>query len=132
MIVSRSLPTDRRDRKWLALKVRREPQRDDGRSCLVPSRCNTGFPREAASRYLVGFSRYRPRLLLGMVADRLGPAARLRLHGYGDFHEDHENLQARMQSLGIPHDYRDGPPRAHLWGSGWLAKAVDFLANGLP
>lgn len=76
------------------------------------------------------FDLYRPTLLLGKVANRLGPTARLGLHGYGDFREDHEHLHACLQSWGVPHDYRDGPCRGHVWGSGWLPEAVHFLAHG--
>jgi hypothetical protein len=32
-----------------------------------------------------------------------------------------------MTQLGIPHDYRDGVYRRHVWNSGWVPEAVDLL-----
>ena len=32
-----------------------------------------------------------------------------------------------LESLEIPHTYRDGPPRKHDWHSGWVKEACGLL-----
>jgi S-formylglutathione hydrolase FrmB len=53
---------------------------------------------------------------------------RLGVHGYGNFREHTRQAHALLESLGIPHAYRDGPWLAHRWDSGWLEPAAQELA----
>ena len=34
-----------------------------------------------------------------------------------------------MVNLKVPHVYRDGPKRQHIWESGWLTEAVELLLS---
>ena len=52
---------------------------------------------------------------------------RLVLTGYGNFREHQAAAHELMDSLKIPHLYRDGPQRKHHWQSGWLSEAVGLL-----
>jgi hypothetical protein len=73
---------------------------------------------------------YEPYHIARLVAERAsdlrGPA-RLGLAGYGNFRDEMTAAHALLERLGIAHEYRDGPERAHDWHSGWLAEAVDAL-----
>jgi hypothetical protein len=75
---------------------------------------------------------FRAYELLGLLERQgpaLGKAPRLMHFGYGSFREHHRQIEARLSELSIPHVYRDGPPRAHHWDSGWLAEAVACLVQ---
>lgn len=72
------------------------------------------------------FERHRIPALLKQTAPQLGPG-RLIHFGYGNFREHHQSAHRLMDELKIAHQYRDGPPRAHGWHSGWLPEAVEML-----
>ena len=78
------------------------------------------------------FENYRLSSLLRQNAKRLEGVTRFALLGYGNFREHHQSTHGLMDSLGISHHYRDGPPREHSWTSGWLAEAVSILTSGGP
>lgn len=73
------------------------------------------------------FEQYQITRLLEAQAGRLHSGDRLILLGYGNFREEHQALHALMDRLKIAHVYRDGPPRKHVWGSGWLPEAVKLF-----
>jgi S-formylglutathione hydrolase FrmB len=73
------------------------------------------------------FAEYRVSTLLERQARALGDRPRLILLGYGNFRPDHEAAHALLQRLHVPHVYRDGPQREHVWESGWVAEAAAFL-----
>lgn len=75
------------------------------------------------------FEHYRISSLLAARADSLRGPPRLALTGYGNFHTATVAAHRRLVDLGIPHLYRDGPQREHVWGSGWLPEAVELLAG---
>ena len=54
---------------------------------------------------------------------------RLILLGYGNFRDQHEQAHSLMVDLKVPHIYRDGPKRQHIWESGWLTEAVELLLS---
>jgi hypothetical protein len=73
------------------------------------------------------FEKYRVTKLLEQRAGDLRMAKRLVLLGYGNFRGHHQKAHKLMLELRIGHEYRDGPARAHEWGSGWLPEAVGLL-----
>lgn len=76
------------------------------------------------------FPDYQISKLLERRAENLrGGPARLGLFGYGNFHAEHIAAHERMVRLGIPHEYHDGPQRKHIWESGWIPEAVEFLVG---
>lgn len=75
------------------------------------------------------FERYRIASLLEANANRLRDEKRLFLLGYGNFRTDHQAAHALMNKLRVAHEYRDGPPRKHHWGGGWLCEAVALLVD---
>ena len=81
------------------------------------------------------FERYRLKTLLERRADLLkedanrNRAPRLALFGYGNFRDQHIAIHERLVALNIPHEYRDGPKREHVWESGWIAEAVEWLVS---
>ncbi len=78
--------------------------------------------REAFAKYeLHGALRARGR--------ELGAAPRLALLGYGNFRGQMTQTHALMESLGIPHEWRDGPARKHHWESGWVEEAARWLTQ---
>jgi hypothetical protein len=54
---------------------------------------------------------------------------RLVLTGYDNFRDQHEAAHKQLDEWKIPHVYRDGPKRKHVWHSGWVEEAVDLLAG---
>lgn len=54
-------------------------------------------------------------------------AARLVLTGYDNFREHHETAHQQLDESKLPHVYRDGPKRKHVWDSGWVEEAVELL-----
>ncbi|QDV35665.1 ribosomal protein L7/L12 [Tautonia plasticadhaerens] len=78
------------------------------------------------------FEGYRVSRLLEERAGQLGDDERLILLGYGNFREDHREVHALMERLGIAHAYRDGPGRKHDWHSGWVPEAVALLLEEAP
>jgi hypothetical protein len=73
------------------------------------------------------FAGYRLSELVRREAPTLRGAPRLALFGYGGFRQAHDQMHALLESLNVPHAYRDGPERKHDWHSGWLAEAVDWV-----
>ena len=78
------------------------------------------------------FDRYQPLKLLPSRAKELGGAPRLILLGYDNFRGEHQQAHAVLQTLAIPHVYRDGPKRPHVWGSGWVEEALTLLTQPMP
>jgi hypothetical protein len=54
---------------------------------------------------------------------------RLIVLGFGNFRDQHDQAHALLLDLKIPHVFRDGPNRAHLWESGWVPEAVELLLS---
>lgn len=54
---------------------------------------------------------------------------RLVLTGYDNFRSQHETAHRLLEEWRVPHIYRDGPQRKHVWSSGWLEEAVELLAG---
>ena len=75
------------------------------------------------------FEQYRISTLLKQRAGGLPASVRLVHFGYGGFREHHQSAHKLMEKLGIAHQYRDGPKRAHSWHSGWLPEALEMLAG---
>ena len=78
------------------------------------------------------FEQYEIARLLPLRAKELADSPRLLLLGYGNFHADHEAINALLDRQQIPHVYRDGPQRKHEWSSGWLPDAVKLLFEANP
>lgn len=70
------------------------------------------------------FEKYRITKLLQQGSAELQHGRRVVLLGYGNFRQQHQEVHALLQRLGIPHDYRDGPERKHDWHSEWVEEAV--------
>jgi hypothetical protein len=49
------------------------------------------------------------------------------LLGHGRFGDGVRAAHARMDSLGVRHEYRDGSGLEHRWDSAWLAEAFRLL-----
>ncbi|MGA2497298.1 MAG: DUF4838 domain-containing protein, partial [Tepidisphaeraceae bacterium] len=73
------------------------------------------------------FEEYQITKLLEKQAGILQDKPRLALVGYGNFRSHHQQAHDLMMKLKIAHEYRDGPERQHVWDSGWVADAVQFL-----
>jgi S-formylglutathione hydrolase FrmB len=74
------------------------------------------------------FEQYRITDLLTARASLLqGDETRLILTGYGNFRSQMQPIDQQMTNLGIPHVFRDGPFRDHIWESGWVPEAVQLL-----
>jgi S-formylglutathione hydrolase FrmB len=92
---------------------------------------------EAPGRYGSGpiygtpenFERYQISKLLANHAKDLGPPPRLAIFGYDNFRDQHETIRHQLEELKIPHIYRDGPQRKHVWSSGWISEAAEFLVR---
>lgn len=54
---------------------------------------------------------------------------RLVLTGFDNFRSQHETAHRQLEEWRVPHIYRDGPQRKHVWNSGWLEEAVELLAG---
>ena len=76
------------------------------------------------------FEQYRLTRLVRASAKILRSKNRLVLTGYFDsFRAHHVAMHGLLTELGIPHEYRDGPMRAHHWESGWLQETVALLLS---
>lgn len=75
------------------------------------------------------FERYEPARLVRADAASWRTERRLILLGYGNFRDHHRRMHSVLDELKIPHVYHDGPQRKHDWHSGWVAEAVDALAQ---
>lgn len=77
------------------------------------------------------FEKYRIAGLIRARANLLRQRCRLILTGYaGAFRAHHRAMHKLLVNLAVPHEYRDGPQRAHQWHSGWLEEAVSILTTG--
>ena len=71
------------------------------------------------------FRRYE---LTRLVRDRAADIGnRLVLTGYGNFRGEHQRFHDLLDTLKVPHAYRDGPERKHDWHSGWVPEAARLL-----
>lgn len=75
------------------------------------------------------FEKHRPASLLKQNAELLRTEKRLILTGYGNFREHHQQMHMLLDTLVIPHEYRDGPLLKHDWPSGWVSEAVELLID---
>lgn len=57
---------------------------------------------------------------------------RLVLTGFDNFREHHQIAHQQLEEWRVRHQYRDGPQRKHVWGSGWVEEAVALLASMKP
>lgn len=73
------------------------------------------------------FRKYHVSRLLAQQAGELRKSSRLILLGYGGFRQHHQEIEALLNELEIPHIYRDGPLRKHDWHSGWVTEAAELL-----
>lgn len=85
------------------------------------------FGMDGAFATQENFQGYQLSKLLRDQADRLRDRKRLVHAGYDAFRDHHQRLQGLLEELKIPVDYQDGPKRAHIWGSGWVAEAAAAL-----
>ena len=75
------------------------------------------------------FEKYQISKLLEAKAKTLGKSKRLTHIGHGSFRFHHDNTEALLKKLAIPHTYLDGPKLKHDWHSGWVTKAVEALTQ---
>lgn len=75
------------------------------------------------------FEKYQLPRLFPSQAKMLQLRKRLYLAGHDNFLKHTQDAHALLDSLQIPHDYQEGPKRAHVWGSGWLIESVDALVQ---
>ncbi len=73
------------------------------------------------------FEKYQiTRLLESRAADLQGDP-RLIMLGYDNFRTHHQQARELLTKLQIPHIYRDGPQRKHIWESGWVEESISLL-----
>ncbi len=75
------------------------------------------------------FEKYSVAKLLAARAGGLGAGKRLAVLGYGSFRKEHVSAHELMGRLRIAHEFEDGPARKHDWHSGWVKRAVEWLAE---
>jgi len=73
------------------------------------------------------FDGYCLRNLVTKDAGRLKETNRLVLTGYGNFRSEHVQMHELLESLKVPHTYRDGAMLKHDWHSGWVKEAAELL-----
>lgn len=73
------------------------------------------------------FTNYHVSNLLRMNAETLRREKRLILTGNSNFREHHLQTHDLLEDLNIPHDFRLGPERLHVWHSGWMPESVELL-----
>ncbi|MBS0202116.1 MAG: hypothetical protein JSS49_04390 [Planctomycetes bacterium] len=78
------------------------------------------------------FETYRILPALQKSEALLQSPTRLVLTGYDNFRIQHETAHRQLEEWKIPHVYRDGPKRKHVWDSGWVPEAVELLAGLKP
>ena len=78
------------------------------------------------------FDTYRVLPALKQSDALLQSPTRLVLTGYDNFRSQHETAHGKLDDWKIPHVYRDGPQRKHVWDSGWVPEAVELLAGLKP
>ena len=75
------------------------------------------------------FEKYEISHLLSTKGAPFQAAKRLVLSGYGNFREHTQQAHALLESLKIQHEYADGPPRKHVWDSGWVEESLKALLD---
>lgn len=75
------------------------------------------------------FEKYQLSRLLVSRAPELQGEPRLIILGYDNFRDHHQQAEELLVKLKIPHLYRDGPQRKHVWNSGWVEEGVALLAK---
>ncbi len=102
-----------------------------GRAAAWDAPLETGQPNKYGMEIVFAtqenFEPYQITKLLEAHADRFRQEARFGLFGYGNFRQQHVAAHQRMADLRIAHQYVDGPKREHVWNSGWVSEAVEFL-----
>lgn len=71
---------------------------------------------------------YLPRAL-ERAKQQLAGTPRLGIFGYGNFRASMAAMHEKLDAARVPHVYHDGPKREHVWSSGWIPEAVEFLAK---
>jgi enterochelin esterase-like enzyme len=105
-----------------------------GRAAAWDSPLTMDWPSKYGSREIFGtpenFAEYRILPLFERRAAPLKKSTRVVLAGHGNFRAEMEAAHRKLEELGIPHKYLDGPVRKHDWHSGWLADVCEvFLGN---
>ena len=85
------------------------------------------FGMDGAFATQENFEGYRLTRLLREKAESLRARKRLAHFGYGGFRDHHQKMQALLDELKLPVEYKDGPKREHVWGSGWVEEAAAAL-----
>ncbi len=76
------------------------------------------------------FRKYQISTLLTQRASELqDQPARLLLIGQGNFHSEHVQMKAHLESLHVQHAWHAGSVREHSWHSGWVSVGFDWLAE---
>jgi len=84
---------------------------------------------EAISGTRENYDRHQLHEALRTRGKALGASARLGLFGYDNFRAQMTQTHQWMETLGIPHERRDGPQRKHHWESGWVEEASLWLVK---
>ncbi len=85
------------------------------------------FGMDGAFATQENFEGYRLTKLLREKAEMLRGRKRLAHFGYGGFRDHHQRMQALLEELRVPVEYKDGPERKHVWESGWVEEAAAAL-----
>ncbi|HND51042.1 MAG TPA: methyltransferase domain-containing protein [Pirellulaceae bacterium] len=75
------------------------------------------------------FAKYQLTTLAREAAAKLGSSQRIVLTAYDNFRDHHVQFHKLLDEHKVPHVYRDGPRRKHVWESGWVPEAVELLAG---
>lgn len=75
------------------------------------------------------FEKYRISNLLRERGEPFQKVKRIWLGGFENFRQQTLDAHALMDELKIQHAFADGPKRKHVWGSGWVADAIEFLVR---
>lgn len=73
------------------------------------------------------FAQYDLTKILRQRADSVRGRRRLGLFGYDNFYEQTTAMHQLLDELQVPHEYRSTERRKHLWNTGWVPEAVEFL-----
>ena len=102
-----------------------------GRAAAWDSPLSMDWPSKYGSQEIFGtqdnFAAYRIFSLFERRAQLLKESTRLVLAGHGNFRAETEAAHRKLDELGIPHKYLNGPNRKHDWHSGWLAEVCASL-----
>lgn len=78
---------------------------------------------------LTNYEQYRIKNTLMNSSKLFSDQKRIGLLGFGILRQDTQEAHQLMATLGIQHEYIDGPEREHTWTSGWVGPAVEILAQ---